>query len=62
MRRQFRKPLILGTSKRLLRYVKAVSKLAEIDEGKRFDMILAEAYPEQLRKPSEIKKVILCSG
>jgi 2-oxoglutarate dehydrogenase E1 component len=42
MRRDFRKPLIAVTSKKLLRFKDSYSKLAEIAEGTRFNRVIAE--------------------
>lgn len=62
MRRLFRKPLIAVTSKKLLRYKDAYSKLSEIAEGTRFNRVYPEMYPTELVPEEDIKKVVLCSG
>ena len=59
--RQFRKPLVAFTPKKLLRYPKAVSTISELANGK-FEEILDD--PRRL-KASDAKKVdtvVLCSG
>jgi 2-oxoglutarate dehydrogenase E1 component len=61
MKRDFRKPLIAMTPKRLLRLREAGSNIEEFDEGSDFKV----TYDEQstnLVQPSYIKKLILCCG
>jgi 2-oxoglutarate dehydrogenase E1 component len=53
----FRKPLVLFTPKRLLRYPKAVSTLDELANG-RFHEVLDDTIP----KPENVSHVVLCSG
>ncbi|CAD8094539.1 unnamed protein product [Paramecium sonneborni] len=60
LRRDFRKPLIAMTSKRLLRLQAAKSKLTELTT--QFNQVYDEAFSEFLVQPNEIKRVILCSG
>jgi len=58
MRRTYRKPLIVMTSKKLLRYKPACSALKEFDEGNRYLWVI----PDDLKDDSKIKNIVLCSG
>ena len=67
--RDFRKPLVLMTPKSLLRNKYCVSSIEDFNKQTSFHRILWDhALNEnsknfiKLKKPSEIKKVILCSG
>ena len=68
MKREFRKPLIIMTPKSLLRNKRAVSTLAEMDEGTSFHRLLwddAEFLKSEkikLVKDDKIRRVVLCSG
>jgi 2-oxoglutarate dehydrogenase E1 component len=53
----YRKPLIVMSSKRLLRFRGASSSLEEMEEGKRFKWVIGDDL-----KVEGIKKVFLCSG
>lgn len=59
--RDFRKPLVLFTSKSLLRHPLARSTLADMAEGTRFrKLIPAELMFDQ--KPADITRLVFCSG
>jgi 2-oxoglutarate dehydrogenase E1 component len=60
LRANYRKPLILMTPKSLLRHKLAVSKLEDFGPGTSFRLVLPET--DELVAPSEIKRVVLCSG
>jgi len=61
MRRDFRKPLIIMTPKRLLRHPQAVSGLDEMMDNTRFQRVIAETT--QLAVADEkVRKLIFCSG
>ena len=60
LHRNFRKPLVIFTPKSLLRHKMAVSPLAEMAEGTRFQYILPETDP--IAPPDQIKRVVICSG
>lgn len=62
MCRNFRKPLILMTPKSLLRHKLCVSKFEDFAEGSSFHRILWDHDREELAKPEDIKRVVLCSG
>jgi 2-oxoglutarate dehydrogenase E1 component len=57
MHRNFRKPLIVFTPKKLLRYPKAVSALSEMAEGR-----FQEVIDDTSVKKSDVDTVVLCSG
>ncbi len=57
MARPFRKPLVVFTPKKLLRYHRAVSSLEEMSSGS-----FQEVIDDSLATPSKINQVVLCSG
>ncbi|MFL2564772.1 MAG: 2-oxoglutarate dehydrogenase E1 component [Parvicellaceae bacterium] len=57
MVRSFRKPLIVFTPKKLLRYPRAVSSISEMSKGN-FQEVIDDANAI----PSKINKVVICSG
>lgn len=61
MRRPFRKPLVIASPKKLLKYARANSDLHEFQEGNRFKKIYEDQH-KSLVAPEKVKKVILCSG
>ncbi|MBA8667512.1 2-oxoglutarate dehydrogenase E1 component [Holosporaceae bacterium 'Namur'] len=58
--RNFRKPLVVMSPKSLLRHKHAVSGLTEMDKETRFKPVIDEV--NQIASPSDIRKVIICSG
>ena len=66
--RDFRKPLIIMTPKSLLRNKLCISKLEDFSKNESFHRVLKDhSYLDNdnfinLKKDSEIKKVIICSG
>lgn len=62
MRRTFRKPLVVMSPKKLLRYKDACSSLEEFGEGLRFQRVIDEIEHQQLVSKDKMRKVILCSG
>jgi len=58
--RGFRKPLILMSPKSLLGRAEAVSPVEDFLEGSCFQEVLPD--PKQLVEPSEVERVIFCSG
>lgn len=62
MCRDYRKPLILMTPKSLLRHKLCVSKLEDFAAGSNFHRVLWDTDKDQLAKPKDIKRVVLCSG
>lgn len=57
LKRNFRKPLVVFTPKSLLRSPQCVSKLEEFTEG-RFRELIDDTFV----KPSDVKRVLFCSG
>lgn len=57
LHRTFRKPLIVFTPKKLLRYPKAVSSIAEMASGR-----FLEVLDDPAAKPENIDTLVLCSG
>ena len=55
--RPFRKPLVVFTPKKLLRYHRAVSSIQEMSSGS-----FQEVIDDSLATPSKINQVVLCSG
>jgi len=69
MHRDFRKPLVIMTPKSLLRHKNCVSDLEDFGKKNTFHRVLWDHAIDpktkgfiKLKKPNEIKKVILCSG
>jgi 2-oxoglutarate dehydrogenase E1 component len=60
--RQFRKPLIVASTKSLLRHKLAVASFADLSGSSKFHRVLPEAYPEELVAANKVKRVVLCSG
>ena len=60
LHRNFRKPLIIFTPKSLLRHKLAVSPVADMAEGTRFQYIIPEI--DQINDPAGVKRVVLCTG
>lgn len=58
MRRNFRKPLVVFNSKKLLRFKKAGSKTELIEEGTSFREVLDEENPAA----DKVSRVLFCSG
>jgi 2-oxoglutarate dehydrogenase E1 component len=59
VKRDFRKPLVIMSPKSLLRHPKVISTLSDLTKGG-FREVLGDSAAA--REPSNIKKVILCSG
>lgn len=57
MKRSFKKPLIVFTPKKLLRYPKAVSKMSELSKGKFLEIIDDSSVVAK-----NVKTVVFCSG
>ena len=61
MRRPFRKPLIVVSPKKLLRFKEASSDIEEFGEGLRFRRII-EDQNKNLVAPEKVKRLIFCTG
>ncbi|MDB2675536.1 2-oxoglutarate dehydrogenase E1 component [Flavobacteriales bacterium] len=57
LKREFRKPLVVFTPKSLLRHPLCVSSLEDLSTGR-----FQELFDDELVEPSEVKKVVFCSG
>jgi 2-oxoglutarate dehydrogenase E1 component len=62
VKRDFRKPLIIAQSKRLLRYKMAYSTIDEFDENKRFIKVRQEFQKNIIDNRNIVKLIIACSG
>eukprot|EP01015_Nassula_variabilis_P005669 TRINITY_DN1420_c0_g1_i8.p1 TRINITY_DN1420_c0_g1~~TRINITY_DN1420_c0_g1_i8.p1 ORF type:complete len:929 (-),score=201.79 TRINITY_DN1420_c0_g1_i8:61-2847(-) len=62
IRGDIRKPLIVMSPKRLLRFKGATSRLEDFKEGIRFTRVYPELYENQLVAPEKIRNVVLCNG
>lgn len=62
MKRQFRKPLVLSSPKKLLRFKQANSNIADFGEGLRFLKVRPEYLPEVNKNSQNVKKILICSG
>ncbi len=60
LHRNFRKPLIVFTPKSLLRHKLAVSSLADMAEGSRFQFVIPEI--DDIGPPEKMRRVVICSG
>lgn len=61
VRRDFRKPLIIFTSKSLLRHPKARSAFDEMGPNTRFHRVIADDGTK-IDKPENVQKLVFCSG
>ena len=59
--RPFRKPLVVFTPKKLLRYPKAVSKISELAKGK-FIEVLDDPRMDKAAAAKKVDTVMLCTG
>jgi 2-oxoglutarate dehydrogenase E1 component len=61
MRMPYRKPMIVISPKKLLKFKDATSNIEDFEEGTRFKYLLHDCHPN-LVAPEQVKKVIFCSG
>jgi len=61
MRMPFRKPLVVVSPKKLLRFKGATSNIEEFGPGTRFLPLIGDQHPN-LVAPEKVRKVVLCSG
>ena len=62
LHRDFRKPLVMMSPKKLLRLKEAKSDVSEFVGTTKFREVIPEAFPGKLVEPAQVKKVIFCSG
>ncbi len=60
--REFRKPLIVASPKKLLRHKLCTSTLDEMGPGTLFQHVLEESDEKIRESPENVKKLIFCSG
>jgi 2-oxoglutarate dehydrogenase E1 component len=60
LRRNFRKPLVIMTPKSLLRHKLAVSRLADMEDGSRFQAVIPEV--DAIAPADQVRRAVLCSG
>ena len=61
LRRDFRKPLVISSPKKLLRLKGACSDLSEFTENK-FAQVRTESNPKVTQNMNGVKKLLICSG
>lgn len=61
-RRNFRKPLIIPSPKKLLRFKDASSSITQFGEGTSFEKVRGETNPHILQHPDKVKNVLICQG
>ncbi len=62
LRRDFRKPLIVSSPKRLLRLKQACSDIIEFNEKLKFSLVREEKDPKITKNSKGVKTLIICSG
>ena len=60
--RDFRKPLIVASTKALLRHKLAVSNVDEFLTGSRFRRTYGEMHDDEVVADGDVRRVVLCSG
>ncbi|KAH8071128.1 oxoglutarate dehydrogenase [Aureococcus anophagefferens] len=60
--RDFRKPLIVASTKALLRHKLAVSNVDEFLTGSRFRRTYGEMHDDEVVADADVRRVVLCSG
>ena len=61
MRVPFRKPLVVVSPKKLLRFKGATSNIEDFTAGTTFLPLIGDMHPN-LVAPEKVRKVVLCSG
>lgn len=62
LKRQFRKPLIIPSPKKLLRFKGACSNIEEFAENLKYIKVRSETNPEIVKNAKKVKKLLICSG
>lgn len=62
IKRHFRKPLIIPSPKKLLRFKQAMSPIEEFGEAKRFTKVRNEIDQEICTNSKNVVKLLICSG
>jgi len=62
MRRSFRKPLVVFSPKKLLKFRDAMSKIESFGPETKFSRTIKERDPELVKDVKKVRKIIFCSG
>eukprot|EP00331_Platyophrya_macrostoma_P030762 CAMPEP_0176456844 /NCGR_PEP_ID=MMETSP0127-20121128/31545_1 /TAXON_ID=938130 /ORGANISM="Platyophrya macrostoma, Strain WH" /LENGTH=1003 /DNA_ID=CAMNT_0017846911 /DNA_START=45 /DNA_END=3056 /DNA_ORIENTATION=+ len=62
LRRNYRKPLLIPSPKKLLKFRGANMNIEEFQKGTRFHRVYFEAYPDEIDAPEKVRRVLFCSG
>eukprot|EP00928_Gymnodinium_smaydae_P023468 TRINITY_DN19360_c0_g1_i1.p1 TRINITY_DN19360_c0_g1~~TRINITY_DN19360_c0_g1_i1.p1 ORF type:complete len:1054 (+),score=296.15 TRINITY_DN19360_c0_g1_i1:362-3163(+) len=60
--RDFRKPLVVASTKSLFRHKSCKSPLEEFGPGTRFQRMIPERDPEIANNPDKVDRIVFCSG
>lgn len=60
--RDFRKPLIVASTKSLLRHKLAVANFDELTGETSFHRVLGESFVDEIVEPMKVERVIMCTG
>lgn len=60
--REFRKPLVVASTKSLFRHKLCKSPLSALGPGERFQRLILERDPEIAANPDQVDRLIFCSG
>jgi 2-oxoglutarate dehydrogenase E1 component len=60
--RNFRKPMIVASTKSLFRHKECVSDLADLGPDSRFQRLIGERNPEIAANPDKVDRLIFCTG
>ena len=58
--RGYRKPLIVASTKALLRLPASFSNTEDFTEGTRFHRVFPERFPEDIAAPEDVKRIVMC--
>ncbi len=62
IKRNFRKPLVIASPKKLLRFKGAKSSIEEFTENLMFTKVRSETDPLISKNPQQVKRLLICSG
>jgi 2-oxoglutarate dehydrogenase E1 component len=62
IKRNFRKPLVVASPKKLLRFKGATSTIEEFAEGLRFTKVRSEDDKQIAKNNKQVKRLLICSG
>ena len=58
----YRKPLIVASTKALLRLPASFSETDDLTTGTRFHRVFLERFPEEINTQEDVKRIVMCSG